>query len=143
MYDNVLLPTEANPGTEQAIDLAVEFANRHDATVHVLYVDEDPDNRLAEMSAGSRREELSSAGADAISRVETAAREADVSVDVRLESGDPQLAIIEHVKRIPADFVVMGTHGRTGVDRLLIGSVAENVVRQVDVPVLVVPVSDE
>jgi universal stress protein A len=53
-------------------------------------------------------------------------------------SGDPRIAIVDYAQRNGFDLVVMGTHGRTGRDRLLIGSVAETVVRSSRVPVLTV-----
>lgn len=143
MYDTILLPTEANPGAEEAVDLAIDFADRHDAELHVLYVAEDANNRLADIPAENRRPELTAEGKEAITLVEDAARNAGVPAQTRVGVGDPHHSIQEHMRRVSADFVVMGTHGRTGVNRLIGGSVAEKVLRQSDVPVLVVPVSDE
>ena len=143
MYDTILLPTEENPGVEQAVELAIDLADRYDAELHVLYVAEDADHRLADIPVGNRRAELSSEGEEAISLVEDAARDAGVSVQTRVGVGEPHHSILEHMQRVSADFVVMGTHGRTGVNRLLAGSVAEKVLRQADVPVLAVPLSDE
>lgn len=143
MYDAILLPTEANPGAEQAVDLAVDFADRYDAELHVLYVAEDADHRLADIPAENRRPELSAEGEEAITLVEDAAHNIGVPVQTRVGVGEPHHSITEHMRRVSADFIVMGTHGRTGVNRLIVGSVAEKVLRQVDVPVLVVPLSDE
>lgn len=142
MYDDVLVPTEANPGSERAIDLAVDFADRHGATLHVLYVAEDVDS-TADVPDGERRRELPPEGEETIETAENAAETADVPVRTRVGVGDPETAIDHHVDRIDADFVVMGTHGRTGVERLLVGSVAETVVRRADVPVLVVPLDED
>jgi len=56
--------------------------------------------------------------------------------------GDAANGIIECSKEFGADLIVIGTHSRTGIDRLLMGSVAEHVVRHADVPVLVVPLNE-
>jgi len=62
-----------------------------------------------------------------------------VDGDAALETSDaPAEAIVEYARRIEADLIVMGTHGRTGLDRLLTGSVAEHVVRSAPCPVLTV-----
>jgi nucleotide-binding universal stress UspA family protein len=60
------------------------------------------------------------------------------TVEVHLDAGDAAEKIVEHAGRLDADLIVLGTHGRTGLKRLLIGSVAEKVVRLASCPVLVV-----
>lgn len=143
MYDTILLPTEANPGAEEAVALAIDFAERYGATLHVLYVAEDTEATLAQIPEEDRRSELPTEGKEAIDAVETAAQDAGVPVQTRVGVGEPEHSIPQHSKRVSADFVVMGTHGRTGINRLLVGSVAQKVIRQMDVPVLVVPLDDE
>jgi nucleotide-binding universal stress UspA family protein len=66
---------------------------------------------------------------------------ADARPAVRVAS-DPALAIVDYAKELHADLIVIGTHGRTGVSRLLMGSVAEHVVRTAPCPVLVVRPSE-
>ena len=63
---------------------------------------------------------------------------ADVSVEHQLREGDPATEILALSREIPCDLIVMGTHGRTGLGRLLMGSVAEQVLRRVPCPVLTV-----
>jgi universal stress protein A len=67
----------------------------------------------------------------------------DQTVVVRLETGDPVQGICDAAARGLQDLVVIGTHGRTGISRLLAGSVAENVVRRCPVPVLTVRTTDD
>ena len=62
----------------------------------------------------------------------------DVQIKRRLEKGDPATEITRVAEEIGADLIVMGTHGRTGLTRLLMGSVAEQVVRKATCPVLTV-----
>lgn len=65
-----------------------------------------------------------------------------VDVTARLEMGDPTRVVCEYAQKSSHDLVVMGTHGRTGLSRVLAGSVAENVVRHCAVPVLTVRTPD-
>jgi nucleotide-binding universal stress UspA family protein len=65
----------------------------------------------------------------------------DVKVTHFTEFGDTADGIITCSKEFKADLIVIGTHNRSGIDRLLMGSVAEHVVRHSDIPVLVVPIS--
>ncbi len=59
-------------------------------------------------------------------------------VTVKVESGDPALRIVEYAEREGIDLIIMGTHGRKGLEHAICGSVAENVVRHSAVPVLTV-----
>lgn len=143
MFDDVLLPTESNLGSERAVDIAVDLADRYGAVLHVLYVVESVDRPVTRVAAGDRREALPAEEEAAIANVEDAARESDVPVRSHVGTGEPDISIPRRVERIDADLVVMGTHGRSGVERILVGSVAEKVVREVDEPVLVVPLAEE
>jgi nucleotide-binding universal stress UspA family protein len=69
---------------------------------------------------------------------QVAVKDASVAVERRLLAGDPADAIIRVAQETGADMIVMGTHGRRGITRLLMGSVAESVVRRAACPVLTV-----
>jgi len=145
MYDTILLPTDGSDGIGAAARHAGKIAGRFDATVHVLSV-VDTRNRFESPSSGLSADawleaERERAGA----AVEATVTELpdDVSVETTRREGVPKTEIVDAVTEIPADLVVMGTHGRTGLDHYLIGSVAETVVRESPVPVLTVQLSDE
>jgi universal stress protein A len=70
-------------------------------------------------------------------------RDGQVHIEHRLVGGDPAEVILAIAHEIGADLIIMGTHGRTGVDRLLMGSVAEQVVRKSPCPVLTVRAAPE
>ncbi|TKX83377.1 universal stress protein, partial [Halorubrum sp. SS5] len=70
------------------------------------------------------------------------AADRDVDVETAVVEGSPSREIITHAEEAGCDLVVMGTHGRGGIDRLLLGSVAEKVVRGSSVPVLTVRIGD-
>jgi nucleotide-binding universal stress UspA family protein len=75
----------------------------------------------------------------ALERVEAAAREAGLQIESRMEEGRrPDEVILEVAKSCEADLIVLGSHGRTGLSRLLMGSVSERVLGNAQCPVLVV-----
>lgn len=82
---------------------------------------------------GERRREAQ----DAVERVRQALAEQGLRVDGRLAEGRPDQAIVETATRESADLIVMGSHGRTGLDRILMGSISERVLNQSNCPVLV------
>jgi nucleotide-binding universal stress UspA family protein len=141
-YTDVLVPTDGSEGAEAAVDHGIDFARMVDADVHGLYV---TDVRATVPSAddGSQTailELLESEGERAIEYVETAGREAGLDVTTSIVRGTPYAQIREYVVANDVDLIAMGTHGRTGIERYLLGSVAEKVVRTADVPVLTVQV---
>ena len=140
MYDAVLLPTDGSEGTRAATEHAIDHARQYDATLHVLYVVDARIGVARETTPEAVFEELEDQGRNAIEAVHSQARAADVeTIEGAVARGDPHRAILDYVTAEDIDLVVMGTHGRTGLDHYLIGSVTEKVVRLSDVPVLTVP----
>jgi len=134
----VVIATDGSESAERSVRTAVDLASRFDATVHALYVVNADE---LERSPEEIREDLDSAiekaGDDALSFAEQAAGEAsDLTSAVR--QGDPATEIVEYADEIDADAVAMGTRGRHGDHALLLGSVAEAVVRSAPQPVLTV-----
>jgi nucleotide-binding universal stress UspA family protein len=138
MYDDVLFPTDGSPGTDQALEHAIDQALRDDATLHLLYVVEE-NLPVVEVGDPVLFDELE---ADGEGILEEAASQATASGVERIErtvtGGSPYRQILDYVEDQGIDLVVMGTHGRRGVDRFLLGSVAEKVVRAADCPVMTV-----
>jgi len=138
MYDRVLLPTDGSRESRRAIDLAIDTASHYDATLDALYV-VDTHTQAARVSPGMVRERLATRGQEALSHVTECAEAAGVETsETILEADSPARAILEYTDAHGSDLIVMGTHGRTGFDRVLLGSVAERVVRLASVPVLTV-----
>jgi nucleotide-binding universal stress UspA family protein len=133
MYEDILLPTDGSQGAEAALEHAIEIATQWDATLHVLYV---VDFRVAR--SGPLRESLRDEGREVLRDVEVAGTQAGLSVVTETAEGSPHDEILEYVAEHGIDLVVVGSHGRSGVDRLVMGSVAERVVRLSPVPVLTV-----
>ncbi|WP_225335526.1 universal stress protein [Halomicrobium urmianum] len=144
MYDRVLYPTDGSDGAEVATAHAIEVARRFEAPLHVLYV---VDVSAAQSTDAYDRvpldatvEALEGAGEEIVDRVRERAAEAGLAVDASVVEGMPASAIVGFAEA--DDVIVMGTHGRTGLDRYLIGSTTEKVVRTADVPVVTVPMTE-
>jgi nucleotide-binding universal stress UspA family protein len=144
MYDRILVPTDGSADTERAVEHAVDLAAAHDAELHAVYVVNAATfaGLPMETSWEGIDDVLRGEGESALDRVESIAAERGVPVTARLLEGSPSRRIVEYAEEEGCDLVVMGTHGRGGIDRLLLGSVAEGVVRACSVPVLTVKVGE-
>lgn len=138
MFENLLVPTDGSDCADTAVRYAEELATRYDATVHVLSV---VDSRLLENAP--HRDQLEEEYTDIAERTCAELSELDTPVTQAVRTGVPHSAILEYAADREIDLVVMGTHGRTGVERYLLGSVTEKVVRLSDVPVLTVSPTDD
>lgn len=143
MYERILLPTDGSDASERAIEEAVGLAVRLDAGLTALSV-ADTAGFQSPGPTGSVVDELEADAREAVELAADRAREAGVErVETAVEHGDPAEQIRETAAADDADLIVMGTHGRSGIERRLLGSVAETTVRGADVPVLTVPADGE
>ena len=133
MYNDILVPTDGSQGANAALEHGIEIASKWDATLHTLYV---VDTRLAR--SGPLLETLREEGRKAVRAVEVTGTQAGLTVVTEIVEGDPHEEILDYVTEHGIDMVIMGTRGRTGLDRVVMGSVAERVVRRSPVPVLTV-----
>ena len=145
LYQRILVPTDGSTGTERAIEHAADLAAVHGATVHCIYVVNSGSYTSLPMDTSWEGigDVLRGEGESAIERAEEILRERGVDVEARLVDGSPSREIVRYAEREDCDLIVMGTHGRGGIDRLLLGSVAEHVVRSSSVPVLTVRVGED
>ena len=143
MYDTILVPTDGSDASEGAVEHAIELATQYDATLHALYVVDTGAYSSLEMGADIVAEALEEEGSKAVDQVASEASEAGVDVETAVRTGIAHRAIVEYVTEQGVDLVVMGTHGRTGVGRFLLGSVAEKVIRTADAPVMTVRTPEE
>jgi len=133
--DTILVPTDGSDCSERAAAHAIGLAAATGATLHIVHVVDL--GVLPVDGSGALLDELQRAGQQALESVIDRADEADVSsVQASVLSGTPYRAIVDYADAEDVDLVVMGTHGRTGFDRYILGSVAERVVRLSDQPVL-------
>ena len=139
-YRNIVIATDGSENTQKAVSYGIEIAKLSGATVHALYVVDTSSFSSIPMDAGweSMYEILKKEGEKAVSEVNKQGKAAGVDVREIIEDGHPSSTIIEFAENNNVDLVVLGTLGKTGLDRFLLGSVAEKVVRGSKVPVMVV-----
>ena len=138
MYERILIPIDGNADDERAIREGSKFATTIGAVVRFLYVvdtgdvTEEPERELFESA-------LEREGRAALDRAAELARESGAErIERHTARGKPAVAIINDVENAGADLIVMATHNRRGLDRLLLRSVTRRVLHRSPVPVLVV-----
>jgi universal stress protein A len=137
-FKTILHPTDFSPSASEALRIACSLARESGAKLILLHVAQRPVSNIAGMPVpppppptidwSGLRAEL-----DAL-----AAGIKNVSVESRLLEGEPASTIVDLAREVGADIIVIGSHGRTGLSRVLLGSVAEHVVRMAGCPVLTV-----
>ncbi|QLG48589.1 universal stress protein [Natrinema halophilum] len=136
MYTDLVLATDGSDPARRATDRAVELATQLDATLHVVSVSEEgPQAESKEDRLRNDPEDEAVAAAEAAE--ETATREG-IEVTSSIRHGVPQEQVVDFATTNPADMIVVGTAGRSGLDHLISGSVAEEIVRNAPVPVMTV-----
>jgi len=137
MFEKILIPTDGSEFTRDAVNKALELAKSSGGRVTALYVIDQtlfvnvPETTIAKVYAVLKKE-----GQAAVDKVRDLALSMGVQADVMVVDGPPAKTIIDIAKE--HDLVVMGTIGRTGISKLLMGSVADKVIKQSVVPVMVV-----
>jgi nucleotide-binding universal stress UspA family protein len=138
---NILVPTDLSDGAEYALDYACELANKLDATVHLIHAIGVPALGVPELGVAITStviDRLVAENQDAIDALADKRRDRFKIGEVMLRTGDARDIIDAAATEVNADLIVMGTHGRRGLSRALLGSVAESVVRTAPCPVLTV-----
>jgi nucleotide-binding universal stress UspA family protein len=127
----ILCPTDFSETSAHAADLAVAMAGYYKAAISALHVVQTIDPSVDVGSVDGLRQETAAFFG--------AATNAGLTLDVHVELGSPIRRILDHAESLPADLVVMGTHGSSGFEHLVLGSVTEKVLRKARCPVLTVP----
>lgn len=143
----ILVPVDYSSCSRVALRLAAELAQRFQASLDVVHVWDRPSyvsdvvmTRTEPISGKSLIELIQeNAQRDLDEFLSTTDLPPGTMIAGRLLSGDPASALIHEIKQGKCDLVVVGTHGRTGLAHVLLGSVAEKLVRLSPVPVLTVP----
>lgn len=140
---NILVPTDLSEGAEEALDYACELATKIGATVHLLNVIGIPALGVPELGVALTSTMIDSLVADnqqALDALASAKKAAGCTLlgQVLLKTGDARDVIDQTAKELGIDLIIMGTHGRRGIRRVLLGSVAESVVRSAPCAVLTV-----
>ncbi len=143
----ILCPTDFSHFSERALDHALALAKWYGAEVSALHVIPKvlmPPEAYPYLSEPLLPDPKACERAlEELGRFVHRAREVGVPTEVRLEEGDAVEEIVKLAKQLPAHLVVMGTHGRRGFERLVLGSVAEKVLRKASCPVMTVTMGPE
>jgi universal stress protein A len=137
---NILVPIDLDDSAAQVLDYAAVLANKLDATLHVVHVVPWPllGAEVPVAMTETAMNEIIGRERPAFNEL-VAARTAKLPLgSATLKTGDARTAILAVAEELHAELIVMGTHGRRGVSRLVLGSVAESVVRAAPCPVLLV-----
>ncbi len=139
---SILFPTDFSEGSAEALKYAVEFANRYGAKLYVLHVIYDiakasgwyvphvsMDAIYKDIQEGARKE-LDNFGVNELGGLK--------NIERIVQTGVPYQEIMNCAVKNKIDMIIIGTHGRTGIDRILFGSTAAQVVRNAPCPVLTV-----
>ncbi len=138
-FKKILAPLDFSECSYEALNYAASLASKYGAELCLLHVLEVPLYASAGVTPSTLREvqkmsaEVEKDASKALD--EAANRIKDVQVSKLLWRGDPHMEIIRAAKELSCDLIVMGTHGRTGLPHILLGSVAERVVRTAPCPV--------
>jgi nucleotide-binding universal stress UspA family protein len=143
-FKHILVPTDFHEASATALDLAVSMAQAFDAKVTLLHVWELPIYPYMDfMLNSSLITQVEDAAVKGLAQgLETLQKRVPMAQS-KLKTGLPWQGVLEAIKEVEADLVVMGTHGRRGLSRVTLGSVAERVVRLASVPVLTVHAPSE
>jgi nucleotide-binding universal stress UspA family protein len=133
MIQHILVAVDRSIKAKKALEFALEeFPNADISTVYVIsaYSVEDVGEEILNVEQQDAEEILRD--------VADIAAEYDRAIDTEIRNGRPADEIIEYATESGSDLIVMGSHGRTGLSRILMGSVTENVARQSPLPVTIV-----
>ena len=142
MFDKILFPTDGSDGAAVAFDHVLDVAHAHDATVYVLNVADTSRDSVTQIR-GEVIDVLEREGATVVQEAAERASARDVPAVTEVLQGEPYSTILDYATANDVDLIVMPTHGRRGLERFLLGSTTERVVRRSEVPVLTVRPDDD
>lgn len=140
LFKKILIATDGSEYTKNAVDYGIDLAKNTGAELHAIYVVDTAAFASIPMDAAweSMYELLRQEGDEATKYVADKAEALGLKVDRNTIEGHPADEIIKYAENNSMSIIVMGTLGKSGLDRFLLGSVAEKVVRNSKIPVLVV-----
>jgi len=146
-YEKILVPVDFAAHSEEAIRRAIDLAQHYSASLTLIYVYEPLDYALPEGYALYTPEQVGRLMEEFKDRLREMVRDLETKgvrgVESHVLNGAAAIEIVEFAKAHDFDLIVMGTHGRKGLSHLLMGSVAERVLRGAHCPVLTVKAPEE
>lgn len=143
--NQILVPTDFSENAQHAVDYAIEMAKQCSAKLHLLHTPVIPTYLLMDLSYSPGPEAVTrilNESQEALDKQANTIAEAGVEHFTAIREGTVHEVIRDYAKEHDVDLVVVGTHGRTGVSKLMYGSVTERVIKTVHTPIIVVPPQD-
>ncbi|HED30274.1 MAG TPA: universal stress protein [Prosthecochloris aestuarii] len=140
----ILCPVDFSDASRKSIRYADEFARGMGASLHLLNVVE-PHPMAVDMSLSyvPLEEDLEKAAMEDLEQIADEERAHGLNVTTEVEIGTPSEIILEKAVELDVNLIILGSHGKTGLSRILMGSVAESVVRKATCPVLIVKAEEK
>ena len=141
-FERILVPTDFSEHSLMALDYAVALAEKFDASLKIVYVDQ-PSLKVSDMAwigvdQRSMDEDHRTTARRALEKIVLDRIPLEMPADAQLLAGDPVDEIIRFANESDVDLIMVATHGRSGVSHVLMGSTAEAIVRKASCPVLTV-----
>jgi universal stress protein A len=133
-FNNILCPVDFDQNSLAAVPVAAELAREHKATLYLLHVVHLDLAHEPALSSG----EAETAAETKLERIGHQKLKVGTRYEILVITGDPAVEVLQMAAKLGIDLIVMATHGRKGLRRLFLGSVAERVVREARCPVLTV-----
>ena len=137
-YDSILLSFDGSKFSEKALEKACEFACTDGSRITAVYVVPRYEEMIEFFATSFIRENLRHDAEHVIEKARTIAKDHGVQIDTEIVEGDEADKIIETANRLKNNLIMRGTHGWTGINRAIIGSIAERIIINAPCPVLVV-----
>ena len=137
----ILCPTDYSSTSDNAVRYAVEFARKvgaHVRFIHIMTAGNPAAKALPDENGSIDQTEEDDVLPESFSTILMAEKQKGLSADIRVLKGEASKVITEQATSWGADLIIMGSHGRSGLHRLIMGRVAEDVFRSSDIPVLLV-----
>lgn len=142
VFRNILVAIDGSKESDKAVEIATELALKLGSKITFLHVVNVPDlggvPLVGDKPEQALRGALTDAGKKVLEKAIEVARRKKISAAEKITEGYPAMTIVKEASRLGAELIVMGSRGTTGVERIVIGSTAEKVLRWSGVPVLVV-----
>ncbi len=148
----ILVPLDRIPEHEQGIPLAVDLAKACGADLHLAMVvptfgtlngERKAASRLMPAATAAALDMVEAEGEDYLNAILMKLQESGLAITTEVKRGDPASTIVETAEKSGADLIVLGTHGRAGMDAFWSGSVAPKISSRSSVPLLLVPVAEK
>ncbi len=138
-FGKILIPTDFSESAENASLYALSLAEKYGSKIYVAHVIE-PFTYTSDLGIdmGDQYQVMEATAKKFLDDIVTSIKEKHIDVEGILLSGEPFVEIIKYVKQEQINLIIMATHGRSGIEHMLLGSVAEKVVRKSPCPVLTV-----